>query len=344
MNRALSAHEGRDSMGSTSWSNKAYEDRASTRAATGTPTFAHTAAVKSGAVAAKAVTKLDPMGLKVRESRDSATHPISNGIIVVTDQTGSMGAVIMEIQKALPKFMTVLNAKGIIEGPQILISAIGDSRNGEKVPLQVGQFEAGIEVEDDITSLFIEGNGGGNFRESYELMAYVAAYHTSMDCLEKRNRKGYIFFIGDELTYDDVSRGEVNRLMGTRLEKDIPIAAVFAKLQEQFHTFFILPKGASHGGDKSVIAHWKKLVGEENVIELDDASAISETMALQIGLCEGSTDVDSASKDLVDSGSSTALVRTAVDSINPKYRTGSAIARATPGGLATSGTDSVGRI
>ena len=325
-------------MGTSNWDKEAeavYSGRAATRAATGAPVFAVKAAVAP---------RLDPKGLNVRESRDSAAHPVSNGIIVVLDQTGSMQDVIKSLHEALPKFMTILNAKGAIEGPQILISAIGDARNHETAPLQVGQFEAGIEVEDDITAIFLEGNGGGNSCESYDLMAFVAAYKTSMDCWEKRKEKGFIFFIGDEMVFPSVSKADVKKLLGETIEQDIPIETVFAKLRETYHAFFILPKGASHGGDHATIAQWRKLVGAENVIELADPKAVSETMALQIGLIKGTTDEETAQEDMVAAGSTPGLVRVAADAINPVYRNAGSIARVAPGTLPTDGHDNVSRL
>jgi hypothetical protein len=76
-------------MGGSSYSDDAYTSRATHRAATGTPTFAHHAAVASGAVPKKVHATLDPKGV-VRESRDSDAHPESLAIAIALDITGSM--------------------------------------------------------------------------------------------------------------------------------------------------------------------------------------------------------------------------------------------------------------
>lgn len=44
--------------------------------------------------------------------------------------------------------------------------------------------------------------------ESYELAMYFMARHTSIDCYEKRGKRGYLFMIGDELAYPKVKRHE----------------------------------------------------------------------------------------------------------------------------------------
>lgn len=88
-------------MGSSTYSADVHVARAATRAATGTPTFVHTAAVASGAVAASLHPSLDIRG-KDRESRDSAAHPRSKSIVVMFDHTGSMGQVPVIMQQKLP--------------------------------------------------------------------------------------------------------------------------------------------------------------------------------------------------------------------------------------------------
>lgn len=323
-------------MGGSSWSDDVYSSKVSSKAAAGIPTFDYDHKVKTGAVAAKVSSRLDPMGLKVRESRDSTAHPESNAIIVVLDETGSMGSVAGIVQGKLPTLMGLLTRKSYITDPQILFSAVGDAKHGtEKAPLQVGQFESGTEMDDDITQVYLEGAGGGTMQESYELMAYVAARHTATDCFEKRGKKGYMFFIGDERSYDAVSKEEVSRLMGHNLQGDIPTKEIFKELREKYEVFFILPEGASHGGDLNIIAHWKELVGGEHVLQLSDASAVAETIALQIGLCEGTTDTAAAKHDMVAEGSSEALVHIAAGAVSKAYA-GGQITKIAPGALTPS--------
>jgi hypothetical protein len=55
---------------------------------------------------------LNPYGVGVRESRDSAEHPASLAIAVLFDATGSMGAVPRKLQAKLPQLLGLLLRKG----------------------------------------------------------------------------------------------------------------------------------------------------------------------------------------------------------------------------------------
>lgn len=323
-------------MGGSRWNDDEYYTRSTDRTSTGTPTFAYTAAVKSGTVPKKVHELMDPKGVKFRESRDSDANPNSNPIVVVLDETGSMGSVIHAIQASLPKLMGLLVRKGWIEDPHILFAAVGDasSGGGEVAPLQVGQFEAGIEMEDDVTRILIESMGGGSNHESYQNAAYFIARHTVTDAWEKRGKKGYMFFIGDEKNYSKVLRSEVQRLIEDGLEKDIDTTEIYKELQEKWNVFFLLPKHASNGGSRDIIEHWSGLIGAEHVLQLNDESTASELIALQIGLCEGTTDVDSAVKDMKDVGTSSSVAMVVANSASRAY--GGAVARVPAGALATS--------
>lgn len=328
-------------MGGSSWSTDSYTTRVGDRVKTRGTVFAYDKDVKTGTVAEKTHNLLDPKGLKVRESRDSAAHPESNAIMVFLDVTGSMGAVVSIIHKKLPTLMGILTRKAYIPDPQILFGAIGDATT-DKAPLQVGQFESGDEMEGDISNFYLEGNGGGQRppMESYELAAYVGARKTSIDCFEKRGKKGYCFIIGDERPYPTVRKDIISRLIGPEIEADIPTKEMFHELQERYVTFFILPEGASHGGEIAGLRQvWGEYINPEHVLSLKDPEAAAELIATQIGLYEGSTDIDAAAKDLEEHGTSEALVSVVRSSVSKAY-SGGQIAKVAAGTLTPSGTPS----
>jgi hypothetical protein len=305
-------------MGSGRWSTDIYAAAAAYRASTGADPFDHDHLMRTawayGTWAAHPT--LDPAGATVREARDSDEHPTSLPIAVLFDVTGSMGAVPRALQRKLPQLFGLLQRKGYVEHPQILFGAIGDA-TCDQVPLQVGQFESDNRMDTQLGNILLEGGGGGQKTESYELAAYFMARHTKLDSMQKRGKRGYLFLIGDEMNYPRVyargthtpctgwvsgARRGVAEVIGDRLAEDIPTEAIYAELKRMYDAYFILPAAASYGGDPEVLSHWRRLLGQ-NVIALDDLDAVCETIALAVGLGENAIDLEGGLADLADVGS-----------------------------------------
>lgn len=292
-------------MGGTYWSDDHYRDRLVARKASGTPDFDYSAKTASKPRSAHVAHRsLDPKGVKIRESRDSTEHPESHAVAVLFDVTGSMSTVPQILQKNLPKLMGLLIRKSYLKDPQILCGAIGDA-TCDRVPLQVGQFESGIEIENDLTNIFLESGGGGHITESYELAMYFMARHTALDCFEKRNRRGYLFIIGDETPYPVINPGEVEDVIGDTLQAPIPTEEIVEELQKLYDVYYILPKMTAHYDTPTVFERWKQLLGQ-NVIRLEQPAGICELIASTIGVCEG-TELDKVTDDLKDVGTDIAL-------------------------------------
>jgi len=288
-------------MGSGRWSTNVYDEHNRYKAAVGKSTFDYSDSMHRSARSTWAVHKnLDPKGCKVRESRDSDEHPESTAIAVMFDVTGSMGAIPMTLQKKLPELLGLLLRKGYVTDPQILFGAIGDA-TCDRIPLQVGQFESDNRMDENLENIFLEGGGGGQRTESYELAMYFIARHTDIDCWNKRRHKGYLFIIGDEMAYPGVKRREVRDFIKDGMQSDIPTADIVRELQKRYNVFYILPQDASYGGDSTILGHWRKLLGQ-NVLELEDPQAVCETIALTIGMAEGTIDLYQGADDLKEYG------------------------------------------
>ena len=242
---------------------------------------------------------MDPKGLKVRESRDSADHPDALGVMFALDVTGSMGDIPHLLAKEeLPKFMKLLTDCGVAD-PQVLFMAVGDATS-DRAALQVGQFETTAELMDQwLTWSFLEGGGGGGGHESYELAFYVAAQHTDTDNWTKRKKKGYFFMTGDELPYPAVSRHQVEALLGEKLDEDIPIEEVIAAAAETYHLFFLIP---DPGRALNVGARWRDLLGD-HVIRMESPRDTCLVAASIVGLTEKLVpDLDALAGVLANSG------------------------------------------
>lgn len=302
-------------MGGSSWSDDHYRDRAADRARRGVKTFAYHDDISSGRTAAKVHDKLDPKGV-TRESCDSEAHPESVAIGVMFDETGSMGNVPRTMQEKLPQLMNLIIRKGYMEHPQILFGGVGDVFS-DRAPLQVGQFESGAEMDDDITNIYLEGNGGGSYEESYNLAMYFFANHTEIDCLKKRGKKGYLFLIGDEMPYATTTAREIEQIIGDTVQGDIKIEDIVATVQEKYNLFFIVPtEGTQHGHDPRLFQRWEDLIGKQNVLRLKVNESVCETIALAIGICEGTVDLPAAEKDLRDAGTAIAVAESATTAVS----------------------------
>jgi hypothetical protein len=282
-------------MGSGRWSTNVYDAAARFRAATGASAFAY-----SDGGARCVHPALDPRDV-MRESRDSAEHPESLAIAVLLDVTGSMRHVPRLLQAKLPQLLGLLLRQGYVAHPQIMFGAIGDA-TCDRAPLQVGQFESDNRMDDDLGRILLEGGGGGQKTESYELAMYFMARHTATDCYEKRGKRGYLFLIGDEMAYPTVKSAQASTVIGDRPPGDIPLADMVAELTGRWDTYYMLPEGASYAGDRGVLSFWRGLLGQ-NVIELADLDAACETIALTIGLGESAIDLTEGLADLADVGS-----------------------------------------
>jgi hypothetical protein len=281
-------------MGSGRWSTDVYEAAARLRG--DASAFGY-----SDSGARDVHSALNPFGAGARESRDSAEHPESLAIAVLFDVTGSMGGVPRALQAKLPQLLGLLLRKGYARHPQIMFGAIGDA-TCDRAPLQVGQFESDNRMDGDLERILLEGGGGGQKTESYELAMYFMARHTSADCWEKRRKRGYLFIVGDEMAYPKVKPREVSSVIGGELAEALPLRAMTAELTRRWDTYYILPEGAAYAGDGQVLGFWRTLLGQ-NVIELADLDAVCETIALTIGLGEDAIDLDAGIADLADVGS-----------------------------------------
>jgi len=173
-----------------------------------------------------------------------------------------------------------------VRDPQVLFMAVGDATS-DRAPLQVGQFETTAELMDQwLTFSFIEGRGGGQGHESYELALYLLAEHTDLDCFVKRKKRGYLFMTGDELPYPAVSRHQVEALIGDRLDEDVPLDAVVAALQETYHPFFLIPDRERR---QRCEGPWRKVLGDHVICmeaPEDTCSVSAGLLALTEGLAE----------------------------------------------------------
>ena len=223
----------------------------------------------------------------IRESRDSADNPESTAIIVGLDVTGSMGRVLDAMaRKGLPTLAEELYSRKPVTNPHLMFMGVGDT-NCDSAPLQVTQFEADIRIAEQLTNLYLERGGGGNDYESYILPWYFAAMNTSIDCFEKRGKKGYLFTCGDEMPTPGLKASHLEQFLGGQ-HKDYTAEEVYALVSRNYEVFHLIVKEGSfcrHHFDQ-VHDAWTDLIGQRALV-LEDHTKMGEVIISAIQVNEG---------------------------------------------------------
>lgn len=230
----------------------------------------------------------DPKGIALRESCDSEDHPNSRAIILGLDVTGSMGI----IAENMAKEQLGTLVQGILDrqpfaDPQIMIMGIGDAYCDE-APLQVSQFESDIRIAQQLVDIYLEGRGGGNDSESYDLPWYFAGERTKIDCFDKRGEKGYLITIGDEMPPAGLHEHHLKEIFGTGFESGSRPEQSLKKAQERYEVFHIIVEQGNYarGNLSRVKPAWRALIGKRAVL-LDQYTHLPEVVLSLLQVAEG---------------------------------------------------------
>lgn len=283
-------------MGGTSFSSNAYQD------------LSRSYSTKSAKqiFSDKLTPEMNPNGLKFRECRDSDVHPNSVPVIVALDVTGSMGRIPENlIKNKLGKLMEVLINNGV-QDASICFLGIGDHYSDD-ASLQVGQFESGTaELDKWLTSIYLEGGGGGQIMESYHLAWLLAARHTSTDSYEKRGVKGFLFTIGDEYVHDKLEAKFLKEYMGYTEASEVSADVLLEEAKKTYNVFHIHCNDGSY--QREVSSKWANKL-KENLIILKDSNDVAEVIATTVAVINGADmkSILSSFNDKTASSVSTAL-------------------------------------
>jgi hypothetical protein len=229
----------------------------------------------------------DPARIGLRESRDGEDNPCATPIILASDVTGSMGFIAHALMSdGLNTLATEIYERRPVPDPHVMVMAVGDARC-DAAPLQVTQFEADIRLADQVRGLWLEGGGGGNGGESYSLAHLFAGLRTETDSLRFRNKKGYLFTIGDEPIHDGLSRQELERVFGDRFERGLSArecVGVAERAYEVFHV--VIMEGFAGANLSAVLRTWERIL-PGRILILQDHRCLAETVVSAIQVTEG---------------------------------------------------------
>jgi hypothetical protein len=210
---------------------------------------------------------------------ENVTTKSSSPLIIVIDETGSMGDWPATIFSKLP-YLENEGKEYLGDDFEICFMAIGDAYCNEKYPLQVRPFAKGTELKDRLTELVIEGGGGGQTTETYELAALFAAEKIDLP----NAVKPIMIFIGDEQCYNSISPDHAERLLGIKLEKTLTTAAVFKKLKEKFSVYLVRKAYGTAGDnsmsadDKRITEDWAQYLGHDHIANLPKADRVVDVI------------------------------------------------------------------
>jgi len=257
--------------------------------------------------------ELNPFGLALRESRDSDANPASTAIVVGLDVTGSMGMIADALARnGLGTMVEEILARKPVSDPHIMACGIGDAYC-DRAPLQVTQFEADIRIADQLKMIWLEKGGGGNSHEGYHLPWYFAAAHTSIDCFEKRGKKGYLFTVGDEEPPEELPATHIERVFGETVHRDFSTRELLTMASRTYNIFHIIVEEGSYARSHMhrVVDKWTDLLGQ-NVLRLADHTRLAEVVVSAIEVSEG-RDRDSVARSW--KGDASRVVSRAISSL-----------------------------
>lgn len=192
----------------------------------------------------------------------------------------------------MPMFYGQIMMQKYLEDPAISFCAIGDAIY-DRAPLQISEFGQGKEIDQLISKMYLEGGGGGNYEESYELPAYFYRNH----CLFTNARKPFFFVTGDEGFFSTVEKSHILKVMGFSPDKDYNGQGLWKDLMTRFNVFLIKK---DYGGDHERIIYeqWKNAIGAERILRISEPKACIDIMLGAICLTSGSRNLDGYLKDM----------------------------------------------
>ena len=199
-------------------------------------------------------------------------------LVIACDVTGSMGDWPATIFSKLP-YLELEGQEYLGEGMEISFAAIGDCYTDD-YPLQVRPFTSGKNLEKELKELVIEGNGGGQMHESYDLGALYYSRN-----VEIPNAISPVFiFIGDEMPYDFVDKGAAKDWAGSSLQERVSTGDVIEGLKQKFSTYLIRKpydfnsRDSMSDEDQEINRSWSQYIDQEHTAILPNANIVVDVI------------------------------------------------------------------
>lgn len=244
-------------------------------------------------------TKMNPGLNPTRWNDEKITNTSSNPIVFAFDVTGSMGDWIKVIYDKLPMFYGQIKIQEYLKDPSVSFCAIGD-HNCCTAPLQVSEFGQGIELDQMISKLYIEKNGGGNEHESYEMAAYFYLNRVDLGKCEYP----FFFVTGDEGYFETIEPEILKKFLDLEETDYINSYELWKKLMAKYNVFHIKKPYLSKNYEEKIRNQWEMTLSEERVIMLSEPKAIVDVILGLIALTSESRTLEEYLKDMEQRGQS----------------------------------------
>ena len=196
-------------------------------------------------------------------------------------------------------FYGQLMLQGYAQDPAISFCAFGDT-SSDKAPLQVSDFGQGSQIDQMISKLFLEGGGGANLHESYELVAYF--YLTYCELINVQ--LSYFFITGDEYYYNEILSFVIEEVTGLKPEIDsFKSHEIWQRLLKKFNVFH-LHKPYPGSEDDKIKQQWVNTLGVQRVLDVSTPKACIDVMLGTIALTSGTRTLQGYIEDMRDRGQS----------------------------------------
>jgi len=238
----------------------------------------------------KSVLPVNFHGLEIYKDQDI--------VFVLIDGTGSMGDDAFIIRDKIVLLEGQLRIQGYLKDPLVVVGIVGDA-NSDRYPIQISKPERGDALIAEIGKLYVEHGGGGQSMESYELMAYYLLKHVKLD---NPKSKPFLFWLGDEGVYPEISVEHIKDHINETVEKDIDTKETFTKLCKKYNVFRLHREYNDKSENKVIMKQWKDLIGSEKVQQLIKPKEVIDVILGVVATVTKSRSIDQYLDDMRQRG------------------------------------------
>lgn len=225
----------------------------------------------------------------------NSSHPLA----IISDVTGSMGTDPSVFFSKLG-YLEIEGKEYLGPDMEIVFGATGDAYS-DKYPVQIRKPAKGLKLKEKLKELIIEGGGGAQTMETYEL---IALYFARKVKTPKAIHKPILILIGDESPYDHVDKAHAKNLLGIEITGRLTTKQIFEELKEKWSVYLIRRTYGSNSGDtmdstnRKIYNTWATLLGEDHICTLPSADRVVDII---FGILANETDrVDYFREEVTD--------------------------------------------